>query len=94
MGNRVKKHSGGYTLCQSHYIDKVLLKFNHIKFNEVNTSYAFSIKILENSGRAVAQLEYASVIGSLMYAMHYTRSNIAFIVCKMSRYICNPNIEH
>ena len=28
---RVKKYSGGYVLCQSHYIDKVLLKFNHIK---------------------------------------------------------------
>ena len=30
-------------------------------------------KVHENFGRAVAQLEYASVIGSLMYAMHCTR---------------------
>ena len=51
---KVKKNSEGYLLCQSHYIEKVLLKLNHLKFKEVNTPYDSSIKLLENSGRAVA----------------------------------------
>ncbi|KAH9725878.1 protein kinase domain-containing protein [Citrus sinensis] len=48
----------------------------------------------ENSGRVVAQLEYASAIGSLMYAMHCTRPDIAFAVCKMLRFTSNPSVEH
>ncbi|KAH9722428.1 hypothetical protein KPL70_006731 [Citrus sinensis] len=61
---------------------------------EANTPYDSSIKLLENSGRIVAQLEYASAIGSLMYAMHCTRPDIAFAVCKMSRFTSNPSVEH
>ncbi|KAH9768292.1 Integrase catalytic domain-containing protein [Citrus sinensis] len=94
LGVKVNKHSGGYSLCQSHYIEKVLLKFNYLKFKEANTPYDSSIKLLENSGRVVAQLEYASAIGSLMYAMHCTRPDIAFAVCKMSRFTSNPSVEH
>lgn len=94
LGIKVKKNSGGFSLCQSQYIEKVLLKFNHLKFKEANTPYDSSIKLLENSGRAVAQLEYASAIGSLMYVVHCTRPDIAFAVCKMSRYTSNPSTEH
>ncbi|KAH9669996.1 hypothetical protein KPL70_022027 [Citrus sinensis] len=61
---------------------------------EANTPYDSSIKLLENSGRIVAQLEYDSAIGSLMYAMHCTRPDIAFAVCKMSRFTSNPSVEH
>ena len=48
----------------------------------------------ENPGRAVAQVEYASVIGSLMYAMHCTRPDIAFVVCKLLRFTKNPGVMH
>jgi hypothetical protein len=60
----------------------------------VTTPYDSSVKLTENSGKAVAQLEYASAIGSLMYAMHGTRPNISFAVCKLSRYTNNPSTEH
>ena len=42
----------------------------------------------------VAQLEYASAIGSLMYAMYSTRLDIAFAVCKLSRLTSKPSVEH
>ena len=29
-----------------------------------------------------------------MYAMHYTRPNTAFAVCKMSKFTSNPSVEH
>ncbi|XP_072058025.1 secreted RxLR effector protein 161-like [Arachis hypogaea] len=45
-------------------------------------------------GRPIAQLEYASAIGSLMYAMHYTRPDIAFAVCKLSRFTGKPSNKH
>ena len=89
LGIKVKKHSGGYSLSQSHYIKKLLLKFQRLKFKKVNIPYDFSIKLLKNSSRAVAQLEYTSTIESLMYTTYYTRPNIAFTACKMSIYTSN-----
>ena len=84
LGVKVKRHSGGFALCQSHYIQKVLSKFSHLNIKEANTPYDVSSKLTENNGREVAQIEYASAIGSLMYAMHCTRPDIAYVVCKLS----------
>ena len=52
------------------------------------------MKLNVNSGRGVAQLEYASAIGSMMYATHCTRPDIAFAVSKLSQYTANPGTEH
>ena len=94
LGVKVKRHSGGFALCQSHYIEKVLSKFSHLNSKEANTPYDVSSKLTENNGREVAQIEYASAIGSLMYAMHCTRPDIAYAVCKLSRFTSSPSIEH
>ena len=94
LGIKVKKHNGGFALSQSHYIEKVLTKFKHLNIKEANTPYDVSSKLVENSGRTVAQIEYASAIGSLMYAMHCTRPDIAFSVCKLSRFTINPSVDH
>jgi hypothetical protein len=94
LGIKVKKHSGGYALCESHYIEKVLLKFKHLGKEKANTPFDSNIKLNENSGRAIAQLEYASEIGSMMYAMHCTRPDITFVVCILSRYTSYLSIDH
>lgn len=94
LGIKVKRNSGGYELSQTHYIEKMLDKFKHLRFKEVNTPFDPSVKLEKNKGRAVAQLEYASAIGCLMYLMQCTRPDIAFSVGKMSRYTSNPNGEH
>jgi hypothetical protein len=94
LGIKVKKHIGGYTLCQSHYIEKVLLKFKHLEIKEANTPFDSSVKLNENSGREITQLEYASAIGSMMYAMYCTRPNIAFTVCRLSRFTSYLSIDH
>ena len=94
LGIKVKQNSGGYELCQSHYAEKVLDKFKYLKFKEVNTPFDPSLKLEKNSGRAVAQLEYASAIGCLMYLMQCTRPDVAFAVSKLSRFTSNPSVEH
>ena len=81
-------------LNQSHYIEKVLNKFSHLNIKEVNTPFDPSIKLVKNDGRAIAQLEYASAIGSLMYATQCTRLDIAFAVSKLSRFTSNPSVDH
>jgi hypothetical protein len=94
LGIKVKRHSEGYALCQNHYIEKVLLKYKHLNVKEVNTPFDSNYKLVENTGRAIAQLEFASAIGSMMYAMHCTRPDIAFAVNRLSRYTSNPSAEH
>ena len=60
----------------------------------MRTPLDVGFKLKENNGRAVAQLEYTSAIGSLMYAMHCTRPDISFAVCKLNRFTSNPGRDH
>ena len=94
LGVKVRRYSGGFAQYQSHYIEKVLNKFNYLKVKEVNSPYNVSSKLVKNPGTSVAQVEYASAIGYLMYHMHCTRPNISFSVCKLSRDTNNPGVEH
>ncbi|GKB05386.1 zinc finger, CCHC-type containing protein [Tanacetum coccineum] len=72
LGIRIKHKSNGIAISQSHYIEKVLKKFNYFDCTPVNTPMDTSEKLMPNIGQAVSQLEYSRVIGCLMYAMTYT----------------------
>ena len=69
-------------------------KYNHYDCKPVSTPFDPSIKLMKNDGECISQLAYASIIGSLMYAMNCTRPDIAYAVSKLSRYTCNPNVSH
>ncbi|GKD61429.1 zinc finger, CCHC-type containing protein, partial [Tanacetum coccineum] len=60
----------------------------------VSTPMDTSEKLMPNNGQAVSQLEYSKVIGCLMYAMIYTRLDIAFAVGKLRRYTSNPGTQY
>ena len=60
----------------------------------MNTLFDPSLKLEKNSGRAMAQLEYASAIGSLIYLMQCRRPDIAFAISKLNRFTSNPSVEH
>nr|GEZ30424.1 zinc finger, CCHC-type [Tanacetum cinerariifolium] len=81
-------------ISQSHYIKKVLKKFNYSDCTPVSTSLDTCEKLMPNRGLAVSQLEYSRVIGCLMYAMTCTRLDIAFPIGKLSRYTSNPGTQH
>ena len=73
---KIKRNSGGYALNQTHSIEKVDTKCSHLKIKDANTPFDSSVKLEKDDGRAVAQLEYASAIGSLMYVAQCTRAGI------------------
>ncbi|GKB92594.1 zinc finger, CCHC-type containing protein [Tanacetum coccineum] len=75
----------GIDQVQSHYIEKVLKKFNYFECTPVSTPMDTSEKLMPNNGQAVSQLEYSRVIGCLMYVMTCTRPDIAFAMGKLSR---------
>ncbi|GKC85165.1 zinc finger, CCHC-type containing protein, partial [Tanacetum coccineum] len=80
LGIRIKHESNGIAIYQSHYIKKVLKKFNYFDCTLVSTPIDTSEKLMPNNGHDVSQLEYSRVIGCLMYAMTCTRPDIAFAV--------------
>ena len=80
LGVKVTKRSNGFSLCQSHYVEKILKKFGSYEVTPAKTPYDASIHLKKNSGKSVSQSEYAKIIGSLMFLMNYTRPDIAYAV--------------
>ncbi|GJZ24137.1 zinc finger, CCHC-type containing protein [Tanacetum coccineum] len=93
LGIRIKHESNGIAISQSHYIEKVLKKFNYFDCTPVSTPMDTSEKLMPNNDQVASQLEYSRVIGCLMYAMTCTRPDIAFVMGKLSRYTSNPVLE-
>ena len=81
-------------LSQTHYVEKVLDKYSHLKIKKAHTPFDSNMKFEKNEGRVVAELEYVSAVGSLMYAAHCTRADITYAVSKLSRFTRNPSIKH
>jgi len=81
-------------LCQSHYIEKILKRFNSFNVAPVRTPYDSSIHFKKNRRPTAPQIEYAKIIGSTIFLMNYTCPNIAYAVSKLSRYTHNPAKEH
>jgi hypothetical protein len=94
LGIKIIRGEHGISISQSHYIEKVLKRFNFQDCSPVSTPFDPSAKLVPNKGIAVNQLEYSKAIGSLMYAMISTRPDIAFAVGKLSRYTHNPSLIH
>ncbi|KAJ9553540.1 hypothetical protein OSB04_017585 [Centaurea solstitialis] len=94
LGIRIKRVNKGIALMQSHYVEKILKKFNYSDCSPVSTPMDPSVKLMPNKGMAVSQLEYSQAIGCLMYAMTSTRPDIAYAVGRLSRYTSNPSTQH
>ncbi|GKA88615.1 zinc finger, CCHC-type containing protein [Tanacetum coccineum] len=94
LGIRIKHESNGIAISQSHYIEKVLKKFNYFDCTLFSTPMDTTEKLMPNNGQVVSQLEYSRVIGCLMYAMTCTRPVISFAVGKLSRYTSNLGTQY
>ncbi|KAL0301515.1 UNVERIFIED_CONTAM: Retrovirus-related Pol polyprotein from transposon TNT 1-94, partial [Sesamum radiatum] len=92
LGMKITKTCDGIFLDQSHYIDKILRKYNFIDCKHVTTPFDPSIHLfpVENDDDVINQKEYASLIGSLRYATDCTRPDIAYAVGVLSRFTSKP----
>ena len=80
---------------------KVLSKFNVTDAKPMNTSLASHFKLSNEQSPTtkqerghMAKVPYASTIGSLTYAMVYTRANIAYAMGVVSRCMSNLSKQH
>lgn len=67
-------------LSQSHYEENIPRKFGHFDVKLVSTTYDPNKKLVKNNGRCISKIEYAIIIGSLIFVMHCTRLDIEFSI--------------
>ena len=94
LGFKITRSEKGISLNQSHYIEKILRKYNYFDCKPASTPYDPSIKLFKNDGDGVRQTEYASIIGSLRYATDCTRPDIAYVVGLLCKFTSRPGKEH
>nr|GEZ08034.1 zinc finger, CCHC-type [Tanacetum cinerariifolium] len=94
LGINIRRKNRGTVVTQSHYIAKILKKFNRVDCSPVSTPMDPVEKFKLNIGKPVDQLEYSRAIGCLMYAMTSTRPDIAYVVGRLSRFTRNPSRQH
>ena len=92
---------GIFGLSQKSYIGKLLSRFGMSNCAPGDTHVANGDKFSlhqcpknELEKKDMERFPYASVIGSLMYAQVCTRSDIAYIVGMLGRYLSNPGMDH
>ncbi|GJW02392.1 zinc finger, CCHC-type containing protein [Tanacetum coccineum] len=86
LGIKIKHEYKGIIITQSHYIEKILKKFNREDCSPLSTPMDLVEKLKPNTGKPVDQLEYSRAIGCLMYAMTSTRPDIPYAAGRLSRY--------
>jgi hypothetical protein len=96
LGMKITKTCDGIYLDQSHYIEKILKKYNFLDCKHVATPFDSSVHLfpVKNDNDIINQKEYASIVGSLRYATDCTRPNIAYAVGVLSRFTSKPSRDH
>ena len=86
-----------FAIDQSHYIEKMLERYELEMAHPKKTPLATSTKLVASeSPQADSSLQrrYQSIVGSLMYAMLGSRPDICFAINRLSQFGSNPNEEH
>ena len=88
-------------LCQKAYIEKVLERFRMHYSKPVDTPVDKGLNLsleqcpmTDDEKQKMSNVPYASVVGSLMYAILCTRPDICFAVDLVIRYQSNPGTVH
>ena len=95
------RKSGNLYLSQKGYIEKVLHRFNMHNAKLVSTPLATHFKlssalcpVFKDDIEYISRVSYSSAVGSLMYAMVYSRPDLSHALSVVSRYMDNPGKEH
>ena len=87
------KYDGGITMDQTHYLKKILSRYNMENCkpkatpSEQKLNFSSDLEITNVT-------KYREMIGSLIYAMTCTRPDLCWIVTKLSQYLDKPTSEH
>ena len=94
LGIKITRYEKGIYLDQSHYIEKLLKKYNYFNCKLACTPFDPSVKLFKNIGDYVRKSEYVIIIDSLRHATNCTRPDIAYVVGLLYRFTNRPSNEH
>ena len=94
LGVKITRMGDSIMLSKEHYVAKILKWFGHFDAKLVSTPYDANTHLMKNPGDPKGQAKYAQIIGSMIHLMNFSRPNIAYVVCRISRYTHNPNNDH
>ena len=96
LGMKISRTSNGIFVDQSHYLKKILKKYNYFDCKPASIPFDSSAHLFptKDENDIYNQMEYASIIGSLRYATDSTRPEIAYVVGVFARFTSKPNFEH
>jgi hypothetical protein len=96
LGMCIEQNANKVLIDQYTYLMKVLQQFNMTNAKTAPTPLSTGYTPSENTTAldSKLQMQYQSVIRSLLYLMLGTRLNIAYAVIKMSQFLANPSEEH
>ena len=66
LGIKILKTPNGLALSQTHYIHKILEIFKFLNFKRAKTPIDVNLHLAKNKSESQSQLDYASVLGSLI----------------------------
>ena len=82
IGMKISRTSNDIFVDQSHYIEKILKKYNYFDCKPASIPFDSSAHLFptKDENDIYNQKEYASIIGSLRHATDCTRPDIAYEV--------------
>ena len=88
---------GKLSLSQKGYLEKIMKRFGMKTLIPVTNPLEANFKLsaalspqTEEKVEPMSRVPYASVVGSIMYVMVYTRPDVSYTVSVVSRYMDNP----
>eukprot|EP00795_Rhopilema_esculentum_P005567 gene5567-biopygen555 len=96
IGCNVEQSEEGVSLSQKQYIEKLLKRYGLQDANPVCTPLDPNVKLVADDGNSkpVDNIQYQSMIGSLLYAAIATRPDIAQAVGALSQFNSAPTEAH
>ena len=96
LGMKITKTCDEIFLDQSHYVEKLLRKYNFYDHKSVATPFDSSVHLfhVNNDDKIFNQKDYTRIINSLRYATNCTRPDIAYAIGVLSRFTSKLSKDH
>lgn len=75
----------GLVLIQSHYVEKIIEKFNNDDFDISRTLIYTCQHLSKNKGKIASQVEHSKIIWNEMYLISYTKPERAYEVSNITK---------
>ena len=101
LGLQIKQQKKEILISQTKYLKKLLKKYGMKNAKPISTPFSSHFRLskdmcheIEKEICYMSKVPYASIVGSLMYAMVWTRPDIAHAVGVVSTFMENPGNEY